>query len=116
MVMAETSTFGIFRDQNVCGRNVRAEMFVAEMSYIRHTEVWSNECQLSRVSMVQIWTLSDTYTTWETLTKTVSTEVRTNEHTNGKTKTRYPQHKCRGIIILGYLDLENAGYLPVTRT
>ena len=26
MVMAETSTFGIFRGRNVCGRNVRAEM------------------------------------------------------------------------------------------
>ena len=40
MVLAETSTFGIFRGRNARGRNVRAEtsvaeMSVAEMSYIR---------------------------------------------------------------------------------
>ena len=38
--LAETSTFGILRGQNVRGRNIRAEtsvaeMSVAEMSYIR---------------------------------------------------------------------------------
>ena len=32
MVMAETSTFSIFRDRNVCGRNVQAETSVAETS------------------------------------------------------------------------------------
>ena len=32
MVMAETSTFGIFRGRNVRGRNVRAETSVAETS------------------------------------------------------------------------------------
>ena len=40
MVLAETSTFAIFRGRNVRGQNVRAEtskaeMSVAEMSYIR---------------------------------------------------------------------------------
>ena len=32
MVLAETSTFGIFRGRNARGRNVRAETSVAEMS------------------------------------------------------------------------------------
>ena len=32
MVMAETSTFGIFGGRNVLGRNVQVEMSVAEMS------------------------------------------------------------------------------------
>ena len=41
MVMAETSSFGIFHGRNVRGRKVRAEISVAEMSYIRHTEVCS---------------------------------------------------------------------------
>ena len=31
-VLAETSTFGIFRGRNVLGRNVQAETSVAEMS------------------------------------------------------------------------------------
>ena len=38
MVMAETSTFGIFRGLNVRGRNVRALTSVAEMSYIPFNE------------------------------------------------------------------------------
>ena len=34
MVMAETSTFGIFRGRNVPSETSMAEMSVAEMSYI----------------------------------------------------------------------------------
>ena len=34
MVLAETSTFDIFRGRNVRGRNIRAEMSMAEMSYL----------------------------------------------------------------------------------
>ena len=38
MVMAETSTFCIFRGRNVRGRNVRAETSVAEMSVAEMSE------------------------------------------------------------------------------
>ena len=39
MFMAETSTLGIFCGRNVCGRNVRAETSMAEMS--EHRSVWA---------------------------------------------------------------------------
>ena len=38
MVMAETSTFDIFRGRNVCGRNVQAETSQAEMSVAEMSE------------------------------------------------------------------------------
>ena len=38
MVMAETSTSGIFRGRNVHGRNVQAETSVAEMSVAEMSE------------------------------------------------------------------------------
>ena len=42
MVMAEMSTFGFFQGRNVRGRNVQAEMSVAEMSEHRqNTELRS---------------------------------------------------------------------------
>ena len=38
MVLAETSTFGIFLGRNVCGRNVLAETSLAEMSMAEMSE------------------------------------------------------------------------------
>ena len=40
MVMAETSTLGIFCGRNVRGRNVQAETSVAEMSVAKMSEHW----------------------------------------------------------------------------
>ena len=47
MVMAKTSTFGIFRGPNVRGPNVRAEMSVAEMSVAQMSYIPVYQCHLS---------------------------------------------------------------------
>ena len=54
MVLAETSTFGIFRGRNVRGRNVRAETSVAEMSYIQICHISLDDLRLYAASKASI--------------------------------------------------------------
>ena len=51
MVMAETSTFGIFRGRNVRGRNVRAETSMAEMSVAEMSDIRKNIMVMSKHSL-----------------------------------------------------------------